>query len=251
MTVQPVIDIRRISPLLHDEAMHLARTEYERLATLLDSLTEDDWTHPTCCSPWTVRDMATHLLGYMRACSSAREMVRQMRAARSRGGVFIDAMSAHQVSTMADLPVGQLRAEIRSLIEPAVRGRATVPAVFRRMVKVPAELPVFGVRERWPLGFVVDTIGIRDGWMHRTDICAAIGREPELTPEHDGRIVSDVVAEWARRLGRPVDLRLTGPAGRAYADGAAEFSLRYDAVQFCRLLSGRDGTPPLGTEVPF
>ena len=42
MTVQPVIDIRRISPLLHDEAMHLARTEYERLATLLDSLTEDD-----------------------------------------------------------------------------------------------------------------------------------------------------------------------------------------------------------------
>ena len=93
-----------------------------------------------------------------------------MRAARSRGGVLIDAMSAHQVSTLAGLPAGQLRAEVRSLIEPAVRGRATVPAVFRRMVKVPAQLPVWGARERWPLGFVVDTIGIRDSWMHRTDI---------------------------------------------------------------------------------
>ena len=26
-------------------------------------------------------------------------------------------------------------------------------------------------------------------------------------------VVADVVAEWARRLGRPVDLRLSGPAG--------------------------------------
>jgi len=34
-----------------------------------------------------------------------------------------------------------------------------------------------------------------------------------LTPDHDARIVADVVAEWAGRHGRPFTLHLTGPAG--------------------------------------
>ena len=40
----------------------------------------------------------------------------------------------------------------------------------------------------------------------------AAGVPPELTPEHDGRIVADVVAEWSRRHGQPYVLTLTGPA---------------------------------------
>ena len=250
MTVQPAIDVSQIRPVGHGEAMRLARTEYERLATLLRSLDEADWSRPTCCAPWTVRDMATHLLGYMRACSSPRELLRQMRAASRRGGVFIDAMSAQQVDEMADLRVGQICAEVGSLAGPAVAGRARVPALARRAVRVPAELPVSGAREKWPLGFVVDTIGTRDGWLHRTDICRAVGRDPDLTAEHDGRIVADVVSEWSRRLGRPFELRLEGQAGGLFANGDG-IELRYDAVHFCRLLSGRDGAPPLGTEVPF
>ena len=49
--------------------------------------------------------------------------------------------------------------------------------------------------------------------MHRLDIARATGHAPVLTADHDGVIVADVVAEWARRHGRPYRLELTGPAG--------------------------------------
>lgn len=248
---RPAIEVGRIAPLRHKEAMWLAHTEYQRLSVLLDNLGDEDWARPTCCPPWTVRDMATHVLGYLRACSSPREMLRQLRLARKRDGSFIDAMSALQVSEMADLSAAEIRAQVGSLILPAVRGRSQVPAWLRHLAKVPAELPVSGVREKWRLGFVVDTIGTRDVWTHRGDICRAVGREPELTPEHDGRLVADVVGEWARRHSRPFTLRLEGPAGGAYSNGSADSEHSYDAVEFCRLLSGRGGYPPLNTEVPF
>lgn len=73
----------------------------------------------------------------------------------------------------------------------------------------------------------------------------------ELTADHDGRLVADVVAEWAQRHGRPFELCLTAPAGGQFTRGADGPDLTYDAVQFCRLLSGRDGSPVFDTEVPF
>jgi hypothetical protein len=39
--------------------------------------------------------------------------------------------------------------------------------------------------------------------MHRADAARAVDRPIELTATHDGRIVADVVAEWARRHGKP------------------------------------------------
>lgn len=61
-----------------------------------------------------------------------------------------------------------------------------------------------------------------------------------LTPEHDGRLVADVVGEWARRHGRPFTLRLTGPAGGHFAaGGGGDETVELDAVEFCRILSGR------------
>ena len=73
-----------------------------------------------------------------------------------------------------------------------------------------------------------------------------------MTPEHDGRIVADVVAEWARRHGRPFTLELEGPAGGTFQHGDGGERTTLDAVEFCRILSGRAvGTGLLSTEVPF
>ena len=96
---------------------------------------------------------------------------------------------------------------------------------------------------------------MRDLWMHRIDAARVVGRELVLTPEHDGRIVADVVAEWARRHGMACTLELTGPAGGSFhTPGAADAGERHtlDAVEFCRILAGRSpGEGLLATIVPF
>jgi hypothetical protein len=102
---------------------------------------------------------------------------------------------------------------------------------------------------------VLDIILTRDTWMHRVDIARATERPLELTAEHDGKIVADVVREWADRHGRPFQMRLTGPAGGVYvgagsADSAERVEL--DAVDFCRIVSGRaPGQGLLRQRVPF
>jgi hypothetical protein len=111
---------------------------------------------------------------------------------------------------------------------------------------------VNGEEEAWTIGYLVDTILTRDPWMHRMDIARATGRPPLLTAEHDGRIVEDVVEEWAERHGQPFRLRLGGPAGGAWSIGDDGPTIELDAVDFCRILSGRDsGNGLLTTEVPF
>ena len=66
--------------------------------------------------------------------------------------------------------------------------------------------------------------------------------------DHDGRIIAEVAAEWARRHGRPHRLVLTGPAGGTFTSGEPDAeTIELDAVEFCRILSGRaEGRRPAG-----
>jgi hypothetical protein len=88
--------------------------------------------------------------------------------------------------------------------------------------------------------------------MHRVDLSRATTTPLELTADHDGVIVADVVAEWARRHGRPFTLHLDGPAGATFVAGSGGEGLHLDAVEFCRIISGRaTGHGLLTQEVPF
>jgi hypothetical protein len=79
--------------------------------------------------------------------------------------------------------------------------------------------------------------------MHRVDLSRAIGRTFNATAEYDGRIVADIIAEWATTPTDPFTLKLTGPAGGTYVDSAdPDDCLEADAIDCCRILSGR-GTP--------
>ena len=49
--------------------------------------------------------------------------------------------------------------------------------------------------------------------MHRIDLARATAKPLDLDPDHDGRIVADIVAEWASTHGEPFTLTLGGPAG--------------------------------------
>ena len=109
-----------------------------------------------------------------------------------------------------------------------------------------------GLRETWTVGYLLDTIYTRDTWMHRVDISRATGRQMVLTQEHDGRIVADIVAEWARRHGQPFALVLTGAAGGTFVRGDEGEALELDAIEFARVVSLREeGKGLLAQAVPF
>ncbi|MTV24090.1 maleylpyruvate isomerase family mycothiol-dependent enzyme [Nitriliruptoraceae bacterium ZYF776] len=240
-------------PIGRDEARRLATTEYQRLARQLRSLTGDDWTQPTDCELWDVRDVAGHCVGMLSDFTSLRAVLRRMRAAsraaKRDGRPMVDAMTAMQVAEHAEATPAELVALVEQRGPIAARWRTGTPRVLRAM---PMQEEVGGRSETWRLGYLFDTILTRDPWMHRVDIARATGRDLELTADHDGRIVADVVAEWARRHGRPFELTLTGPAGGRFAVGAGGEPLRLDAVEFCRILSGRaPGAGLLGQPVPF
>jgi len=86
----------------------------------------------------------------------------------------------------------------------------------------------------------------------RADDGFPFGLEMTLDADHEGRIVADVAAEWAARHGQPCTLTLTGPAGGRWRWAGGGESVELDAVEFCRLVSGRGkGTGLLQTRVPF
>lgn len=245
--------IDTIPPITRHEMQGLATAEYARVADQLRSLTPEDWSKPTDCSLWDVRAMAGHSLGMMEDFTSFRGLMRRMRAAtkaaKALGGPVIDSMTSMQVADHAELSTAELIAQVDEVGPRAARWRAKAPALFRKM---PMKEEVGGEAETWRMGYLLDVILTRDPWMHRVDIARATGREIVLTPEHDGRIIADVVAEWARRHGRPFTLTLTGPAGGEFVAGDGGDAITIDAVEFCRVLARRaDGTGLLNQEVPF
>ena len=250
MTTTSTTRVQDIPPLSRAEAMALAGAEYDRFVDLLRSLRPEEWRRPTECEGWDVRAMTSHILAEAESHASLREMAHQMRAYRTaKSGPMIDAMNALQVRDRADLTPDDIIARFERAVPRSVRARRRMPGLVRR-IRTKVDPPF--EKERWPLSYLMDVIYTRDTWMHRGDVSRAIGRDVALTPEHDGRIVADLVAEWARRHGQPFTLTLTGPAGGTYVAGDGGEHLQLDAVEFCRIVSGRaEGTRLLTTAVPF
>lgn len=246
-------DVTTIVPLAHREAMRLQAHELERTLALLRSLDQASWAAATDCPAWDIRGMYQHVLGACEAGASMPENIRQIGRARAyrkqHGGPLEAALSAVQVSGRASLTPAQITQRLQTIAPKTVRGRTRTPAFLRRQARLAIDGPVF---EKWTLGYLIDTIYLRDLWMHRIDAARAAGQPLELTADHDGRIVADITAEWARRHGQPFRLELTGPAGGSYAhesgNPAAEH-LSLDAVEFCRTLAGRASATGLLTTI--
>lgn len=250
------IDTDTIAPLTHAEAMQLQGEELDRTLALLASLDEEGWAAPTDCPEWDVRRMYLHVLGACEAGARMRENVHQLRLARARrkrlGGPLEAALSGVQVLEREELGPAEIVARLVAIAPSTVRGRRRTPALVRNHARLAVDGPV---HERWTLGYLIDTIYLRDLWMHRVDAARATGLPLELSADHDGRIVADTVAEWARRHGRPFTLELGGPAGGTYVhepDSPDAERIATDAVEFCRTLAGRNSASGLlATVVPF
>ncbi len=242
----------RASNLPRATLEQLAVTEYARFLDLLRSLDSADWQLSTDCPAWDVHALACHVLGMAEMASTVRQSIRQSLAARRRGGLFIDALTALQVEEHQSLTPAEITARFAKAGPRGARGRARTPGFVRRL-RLPVDQPVGDAIEPWAVGYLVETILTRDTWMHRVDLSRSTGRALVLTPDHDGVLVADVVAEWAARHGQPCTLALHGPAGGAWTFGHGDPEhLELDAVEFCRLLSGRgQDAGLLAVQVPF
>jgi uncharacterized protein (TIGR03083 family) len=247
-----MVDVAAIPPLEHEEAMVVAGEEYQRLLAVVDGLAEEDWTRPTDCPGWDVKAVVAHLLGFMKGNADPAEAARQFaassRIADEQGVLRLNAQTALQVREHAHLSPAELLAEVHAFAPRALAGRTAAPQEVRTAT-FPTGLPGEG---EWTRGYLIDRVLTRDVWMHRIDVCRATGRPIVRTAEHDGRIVADVVADWSARHGRPFRFHLDGAAGGSFSAGDGGPEIRIDAVEFCRILSGRVPTDGLlAVPVPF
>jgi uncharacterized protein (TIGR03083 family) len=250
------IDVTTIQALTHAEGMSLQAGELDRTLSLLRSLNDTEWATVTDCPGWDIRAMYQHVLGACEAGAAMRENIHQLRRARAyrkaNGGPLEAALSGVQVRERADMGPVQIVERMAAIAPKTLGGRTRTPAIMRNHFRMAIDGPV---HETWKLGYLIDTIYLRDLWMHRIDVGHALSHPVELSPDHDGRIVVDVVSEWARRHGQPFMLELSGPAGGTFIhhpDLPEAERLTLDAVEFCRILAGR-GHPTglLSTVVPF
>lgn len=253
-----IVDVATITRITRDtDARDVALAAYEQLLGLLHRLEPHHWDAPTDCEAWHVADMVRHLAGAAKGCASVPELVRQQvwgaLHAKQYDGNALDATNDLQVQDHAHLSPAQTVTVLRARAPRAVAGRLRTPGLVRRVdVTVADSGSSVGMPSTLNLGHLMDTVYTRDVWLHAIDIERATGVSVDRSRQPDGRIVEDVVAEWAARHGQPFDLTLTGPAGGHYRQGTGGQVISMDAVEFARTLSGREaGEGLLATRIWF
>ncbi len=239
-TPTTAIDVTSVSRIAHDEAMRITEVENRKFGDLMRSLTDEHWSTPTECTLWDVRAMAAHVVGSAAGQASPREFLRQKRAGKpickELGSPFWwDGMNELQVRERASMTTEQLVAEWDAISVKALRVRAKLPRPIAGLKVLNLPAPV----GRQPLSYLFDIGFTRDVWAHRIDIAHTIGAEPDHDAQHDGRVLADIVAEWAVTHGEPFSLVLEGPAGGSYVQGGGGEEIHLGVVDFIRTLAQR------------
>lgn len=164
-----------------------------RTAALLDTLTDDDWSHRSLCDGWTVRDVAAHLT------LQQLTLVDGLKIALKHPG-SLNRMIQASPRAKAHLPTGQLVAELRAtvgsrrhnfgvtametLIDIVVHGQ-DIAVPIGRSLHVPPEVAATAATRVWDcrgsrLSKVFRPIPYDGLNLQATDIDWSAGRGPEL-----------------------------------------------------------------------
>ena len=225
-----------LQPLTHRRWMAVAEAQNAAFMKLLRSLDQTEWAQPTECEPWSVKDMAAHVLGTAELFTSFSEIRRQVPGAWKR-----KAELGNQLNAMNDIQVEDRRGlSTDDLLSRLDDGLARCMRLRRRVGGVGKVLPVYdsSVLGLTTARYLFDTILCRDAFMHRVDISRAVGRPVDPIPE-DRDLVADIVRDWTRRAKPDIRLDLSGLVGGSFISGSGAARIAGDAVEFCRFLSGR------------
>jgi uncharacterized protein (TIGR03083 family) len=220
-------------------------SELQAWHELLASIEGDEWQRRTVCDEWDVADIAGHLIGQAEDVTKPTSFPRRwLKNKRVYPGV--PRFDAHMM-VQADEHRGTSPAELRELFDQvwakATQKISRAPELFRRVSMQVDPAP------RMSFGYVQDILLARDLWMHRDDVCQALGRPFDPGPyaeELIAQVVYDLQASGPFWGDRPaVVLELTGPGGGTYLLGRGEpvGHATVDAVAYMRTLSGRDNAP--------
>jgi uncharacterized protein (TIGR03083 family) len=212
---------------------------------LLASLEGDEWHRRTVCDEWDVADIAGHLIGQAEDVIKPWSFPRRFRKAKRvyPGLPRFDAHMMVQADEHRGTPPDELRALFDQVWAKATRKISRQPELIRRITMQVEDTP------RMSLGYVQDILLARDLWMHRDDVCQALGRSFDAGPyaqEIIAQVVYDLEASgpfWGERPA--VVLELTGQGGGTYRLGRDEpvGHAAVDAVSYMRTVSGRDDNP--------
>ena len=214
---------------------------------LLASIEAAEWHRRTVCDEWDVADITGHLIGQAEDVITPWSFPRRFRKAKRvyPGKPRYDAHMMVQADEHRGTPPAELRVLFDRVWAKATRKISRNPELLRRITMQVEDTP------RMSLGYVHDILLARDLWMHRDDVCQALGRPFDAGPyaeEMIAQVIYDLEAAgplWGERPA--IVLELTGHGGGTYRLGRGEPVGRaaVDAVSYMRTLSGRDDEPAI------
>jgi uncharacterized protein (TIGR03083 family) len=235
-----VLTTENIPYVTADEAYSILKTQLDRFLALVKTINPADWSKPTACTLWTVRDILAHQAGGYASGTGYGEMIRQYARFPKPGQLPEDAINELQLLERASRSPEELIAELERTGPEAARNWA----YGFRLVKGFA-IP-HAVAGTLSLRYLMWVTHSRDTWMHRLDICRATGSAFEPSAGQDGRIVALIMRDVAWSLRKKLDGKslvfdLSGFAGGTWQVGPGEPAavIRMDALDFSIFASGR------------
>jgi uncharacterized protein (TIGR03083 family) len=234
----PAVQLPQTPP---DEAARLVTQQLTAYIAELRHLDPADWSKPTDCAEWDVRQIAAHIAGELDESAHTAVLARHLLHARKhRHNGLADAINEQQQADRRDQPGPTIVSDIERLMPKAIRRRLKTPRLIRR-VRVPGDDLPPGSN----FGYLFDVIYPRDVWLHRVDTARATAHP--LTPSvGDDVIISQVVRDLACNWHeRTWVLHLDDVGQWLIGTGQPVATVRSNAIDYLRLLSGRQATPTL------
>lgn len=182
--------------------------DHQALSGLAATFTDDEWTAPSACEGWAVRDVVGHMTQLFR------EVVDPGSLPPADPSGLTERTQDRRVEALRNVPVAQVLDDYRSLGEQAITALAGLQG---------NETPMdFGDLGTHPLHLIANAFSF-DHYTHiRADLLAPNGPLDRPVPPADERHLS-ATADWIiagipqmspASVSSPVELVLTGPGGR-------------------------------------